>query len=127
MRIIFNVGRQSAVPGGRSILKRIEMFSNTLSAVDGPERPLFGPSTTVMTPENVEAERQSFLQSQQYSTKKHAIAFRISAQTVERILHLGLKLQLYKIVVVHLFLHNFQNRFFIVEDYKKSFYYTVIK
>lgn len=60
------------------------MFMCVGSAVDVP---LSRSSRTIMVSENVQSVKHSFLQSPRRSARKHAMAPRLYASTVERILH----------------------------------------
>ncbi|PNF27927.1 hypothetical protein B7P43_G03401, partial [Cryptotermes secundus] len=63
------------------------------------------------TPANVEAVRQSVVQSPQQSARKHAAALRLSEDTARSILHLDLKFHPYKMTnVQELHLGDWENR-----------------
>lgn len=81
----------------RSFSKWIEKFMRTGSDVDALRS---RSSRTAKTPENVVAVRESFLQSNRSSTRKHAMAFRLFARTVSQVCHLYLKLYPYKMMVL---------------------------
>ena len=92
-RTHFGVGR---VPNRKTILLWIRNFRQTSSAL---KRKSPGTLQSVRTPETIAAVRHAVTTSQR-SAAKHALALGISDQSVRRILHLDLKFNPYKIMMV---------------------------
>ncbi|PNF19154.1 hypothetical protein B7P43_G09807 [Cryptotermes secundus] len=93
----FELGRRYRILTRNTILRWVASFRTTGSTLKkkSPGRP-----RSVRTPANVEAVRQSDVQSPQRAACKPAAALRLSDATVRCIFHLDLKFHLYKMAIV---------------------------
>ena len=101
-RTRYQIPSRDQVPDRKSILLWVENFRGT-GSVSKKRR---GRPRTSRTPENIEAVRQSILQSPSRSARKHASALGISNRSVHRILHQDLHFHPYKMAVVQELTHN---------------------
>jgi transposase len=93
----FKLDRNATLPSRNTIQRWVRNFKETGSA---KKQPPTGRPRTIRSIENVEAVRESVLQSPSRSARKHAIALSISDRSVRRILHADLKFHPYKIQIV---------------------------
>ena len=107
-RIHFQLGLNDPVPTRPTILQWTKNFRITGSTL---KKKVNERRRNVRTHENIEAVRQSVLQSPTRSSRKHASALRLSDRSVRRILHTDLKFHPYKIMVVQkLYEHDYEKR-----------------
>lgn len=95
-RTRFQIPPRDSVPDRKSIVLWVKNFRETGSVV----KKRGGRPRSARTPENINAVRQSVLQSPQRSARKHAAALLMSDRSVRRILHMDLHFHPYKMVVV---------------------------
>ncbi|PNF40685.1 hypothetical protein B7P43_G02863 [Cryptotermes secundus] len=93
----FKLGCCDTIPTWKTILRWGASFHATGSTLKkkSPGRP-----QSACTPADVEAVRQSVVQSPQRSARKHAAALRLSDATVIHVLHLDLKFHRYKMAII---------------------------
>lgn len=95
-RTRFQIPPRHSVPDRKSIVLWVNNFRETGNVV----KKRGGRPRSARTPENINAVRQSVVQSPQRSARKHAAALRMSDRSVRRILHMDLYFHPYKMVVV---------------------------
>ncbi|CAH0547295.1 unnamed protein product [Brassicogethes aeneus] len=92
----YNLPVRSEVPSRNAILRWVRDFNEKSSVkskfANGPR--------AVRTQENIGRVREAFERSPRRSVVRHSIALHISDQSLQTILHLDLKLHLYKIQTV---------------------------
>lgn len=94
-RTHFNIAPRGPVPGRQSIVTWVDTFRRSGSVANRRVR-----VPSVRSPENVEAVRQSILESPRRSARKHSAALGISDRSLRRILHSDLHFHPYKLAVV---------------------------
>ncbi|CAH0558674.1 unnamed protein product [Brassicogethes aeneus] len=95
-RCKYNLPVRSEVPSKNAILRWVRDF-NEKSSVNSK---FAGETRTVRSQENIGRVREAFEHSPRCSVVRHSIALHISDQSLQTILHLDLKLHLYKIQTV---------------------------